>query len=407
MSQLRIGYLDCSTGVSGDKFLGALLDLGEASGQFTVEHLRALAAALAPEARVSVKRVLSRGVSAMSLQVSAEGDAAHRHWSDIRALIAGADAAVLPEPARKLALVAFEALAVAEAGVHGVDIEHVHFHEVGAIDSIVDIVGTCAGVHALGIDRLVASPIAVGSGTVETSHGLLPVPAPATAALLQGLPIVPGPSTGELTTPTGATLVATLVAEFGPPPAMTLTASGYGTGTRDIGTPNICRIMIGEATSSAATDAASTPLTCESVVLLETNIDHLSAEELAFAAEELMAAGALDVWQTPIVMKKGRSAVMLAVLAHPIDADALAERTLTLTGSLGVRRQNIERSCVAREILEVATPWGPVRVKRGAGRLRPEHDDVARIAREHVLPYAAVAREIARLAETPDAVDER
>jgi len=144
----------------------------------------------------------------------------------------------------------------------------------------------------------------------------------------------------------------------------------------------------------------------ESVVVLETNIDHLSAEELAFAAEELMAAGALDVWQTPIVMKKGRSAVMLSVLAHPADADTLAEHTIELTGSLGVRRQTIERSCVAREVLEVATPWGPARVKRGAGRLRPEHDDVARIARERGLPYAAVAREIARLAETPDAVDE-
>jgi uncharacterized protein (DUF111 family) len=226
--------------------------------------------------------------------------------------------------------------------------------------------------------------------------------------LLRGLPIVPGSASGELTTPTGATLVATLVAEFGAPPAMTLTTSGYGAGTRDIGAPNICRLMIGQApTANATPTSAGTSLTCEAVVLLETNIDHLPAEELAFAAEALMADGALDVWQTPIVMKKGRSAVMLSVLAHPGDADALAERTIALTGSLGVRRQTIERSCVAREIVEVATPWGPAHVKRGAGRIRPEHDDVARIARENGLPYSAVAREIARLGMEPDAIDER
>jgi len=402
----RIAYLDCSSGISGDKFLGALLDAGEASGEFTAEHLRAIVATLAPEARVSVERVLSHGVSALSVRVTADDVAPHRHWSGIRALIAGADTAVLAEPVREASLRAFEALAVAEAAVHGTDVERVHFHEVGAIDSIVDIVGVCAGVHALGIERLTASSIAVGSGTVETSHGVLPVPAPATAALLRGLPIVPGPSTGELTTPTGATLVATLAAEFGAPPAMTVEASGYGAGTRDIGAPNICRIMLGEA-AAPTTSASATSPACEQVILLETNIDHLPAEEIAFAAEELMAAGALDVWQTPIVMKKGRSAVTLSVLATPDDANRLAEQTIALTGSLGVRRSRLERSCVPREVRDVATPWGLARVKIGAGRLRPEHDDVARIAREHGLAYAAVAREIERLATEPDPVDER
>jgi len=402
-----IAYLDCSTGISGDKFLGALLDAGELRGDFTAEHLRAVVTAIAPEVRVSVERVLSRGVSALSVLVTAEGQPAHRHWSDIEALL---QAAELPEPVRASALRAFESLAAAEAVVHGVALEDVHFHEVGAIDSIVDIVGACAGVHALGLGgAIVVGPVAVGSGTVDTSHGVLPVPAPATAGLLADIPIVTGPAVGELTTPTGAALLKALAAGYGEMPPMMIDRLGYGAGTRDIGMPNICRIMIGEATWPSVTPGApeGSALTCEPVVLLETNIDHLSAEELAFAAEELMAAGALDVWQTPIVMKKGRSAVMLSVLAHPADADTLAGRTIALTGSLGVRRQTIERSCVAREVLEVATPWGPARVKRGAGRLRPEHDDVARIAREHGLPYAAVAREIARLAETLDAVDER
>jgi pyridinium-3,5-bisthiocarboxylic acid mononucleotide nickel chelatase len=397
-----VAYLDCSTGVSGDKFLGALLDVGEVRGDFTAEHLRAVVAAIAPEARVSVERVLSHGVSALGVRVSAEGQPPHRHWSDIESLL---ESAALPEPVRESALRAFEALAIAEATVHGVAVSDVHFHEVGAIDSIVDIVGACAGVHALGLgDAIVVGPVAVGSGTVETSHGVLPVPTPATAALLADVPILPGPASGELTTPTGAALVKALGSGFGALPAMTIDRLGYGAGTRDIGMPNVCRIMIGEpmAGQLGVSDSELQP-----VVLLETNIDHLPAEELSFAAEELMAAGALDVWQTPIVMKKGRAAVMLSVLAKPGAADGLAGRIIGLTGSLGMRRHSLERSCVAREVHEVATPWGPVRVKVGAGRLRPEHDDVARIARERALPYAAVAREISRLASAPDPIDER
>ena len=400
----RIAYLDCSSGVAGDKFLGALLDAGEAGGEFTAEHLRKIVAAIAPEARVNIERVLSHGISALSVRVTAEGDTTHRHWSDIRALIQAADSAALPQPARQSALRAFEALAMAEATIHGVAVDQVHFHEVGAIDSIADIVGVCAGAYALGLDgALTASPIAVGNGTVDTSHGTLPVPAPATAALLAGIPVIAGAATGELTTPTGATLVRELASGFGAMPPMTIERLGYGAGTRDIGMPNICRIAIGRPSTGALGD--SDPST-ETVVLLETNIDHLPAEELAFAAEELLGDGALDVWQTPIVMKKGRSAVMLSVLAGPELADAIASRIIALTGSLGVRRVALERSCAPREVREVATPWGPARVKVGAGRTRPEHDDVARIARAHGLPYAAVSREIARLAETPDAEDE-
>ncbi len=385
-----IGYLDCSTGVSGDKFLGALLDAGTDGCRFTAEHLADIAAKLAPEARVVVERVSSRGVSAVGVRVAAEGQPHSRSWADIRASLNGAG---LPAPVLERAIRAFGVLAEAEASVHGTSVDEVHFHEVGAIDSIIDMVGVCAGLHALGITSLLATPVAVGSGTVETSHGILPVPAPATALLLQGaeVPLVTGPSEGELTTPTGAALLAACVDGFSAMPPATILGIGYGAGTRDIGVPNVCRLLLAELTPEVA-PAPDGSIT-ESVALLETNLDHLSPEALAFAAEELLGEGALDVWQTPIVMKKGRSAVLLSVLSADADMARMAGRVSELTGSLGVRVRMTQRVVVPREVIQVATEWGPVRVKVGAGRLRPEHDDVARIARETGRVYADVARE--------------
>jgi uncharacterized protein (TIGR00299 family) protein len=397
MSTDRTAYLDCSSGVSGDKLLGALLDAGSASGEFTAEHLRETVRATAPDARIDVERVLSHGTSAVSVRVSADGEPPHRRWREIEELIGRA---AIPESARLCALTTFEALAVAEASVHGVAPSDVHFHEVGAIDSIADIVGVCTGISALRIGTVVASTVAVGGGTVQSSHGVLPVPAPATAALLAGMPVVGGPVASELTTPTGAALLRGLACEFGAIPTMTVEATGRGAGTRDIGIPNVCQVLVGTTTRTRAPRADQEP-----VILLETNIDHLPAEELAFAAEELLGAGALDVWQTPIVMKKGRSAIMLSALCSPDRAEELSARAIELTGSLGVRQQAIVRSCVPRQIAHVETAWGPARVKMGAGRVRPEHDDVARIAREHSLPYSFVVREIARIAETTAAPD--
>jgi len=414
-----IGYLDCSTGISGDKFLGALLDAGTQSGEFTAECLRAIVARLAPEAVVDVERVISHGVTATGVRVTAAPDADphSRTWADIRTLI---EAAELPAPVRATSLAAFEALAVAEAGVHGTDVDRVHFHEVGAIDSIVDMVGVCAGMHALGIDRLIASAVSVGSGTVETSHGTLAVPAPATATLLVGIPILGGPATGELTTPTGAALLCALADEYGPIPALTVERIGTGAGTRDIGCPNVCRLSLGTSAESTAPIAAptapgatagtadpATGLTQESVTVLETNIDHLSAEELAFAAEELLADGALDVWQTPIVMKKGRLAVTLSVLTYEPSATATVVRMMALTGTLGVRVSLLHRLIARRESVTAATPWGPARAKVGSGRVRPEHGDVVRIARETGQAYDEVAREIRRAIRTASFLEEQ
>lgn len=385
-----IGHLDCSTGVSGDKFLGALLDAGESSGRFRSADLDALVRSLAPEARVVVERTTSRGIAARSVRVGSSESESHRHLADIEHLL---DASALPAAAKERARSTFRRLASAEAEIHATGITSVHFHEVGALDSILDIVGVCAGMEALGIEQLVATPVAVGGGTVSAAHGLLPVPAPATAALLFGAPIVPGPHASELTTPTGAALLGSCVDSYGTCPPMTLKVAGYGAGTRDIGVPNVCRLLLGEPAEKPLAE-----LSAQDVTVLETNVDHLSPEHVAFIAEVLLAQGAADVWTSPIVMKKGRSAAMLSVLVERAAADATAARVIELTGSLGVRRLDLERFVAVREIVEVPTPYGTVRVKSGAGRLRPEHDDIARIAREHGRTYGTVSKELEELA---------
>jgi len=404
-----IAHLDLSSGASGDKLLGALLHAGERAAVarglgadvpvFVADDLRVVLAAIAPEARLVTERVVKGGISAMALRVEADSQPPSRHWKDIRALI---EAAPITDGARARALRAFELVAEAEALVHGTDVDHVHFHEVGGIDSIADIMGVSVALDALGIDELICTPPALGSGTVETSHGTLPVPAPATAEILArgGVPTTPGTVPGELTTPTGAALVAANATGYGPLQPMRPRVIGYGAGTRTLpGIANVARLIIGEPLEEALTRTLAEPPAgeLERVVLLETNLDHLSPEAVAFAAEELLTAGALDVWQTPIAMKKGRSAVVLSLLAHPADAEPLAARLHALTGTLGVRRELV-RSVVAREVRDVLTPWGVVRVKVGAGRVRPEHDDVARIAREHSLAYDEVSREVERLA---------
>lgn len=396
-----IAYLDCSTGVSGDKFLGALLDVGTRDGTFTAEQLRGLVRSLAPEARVDVEPAMSRGVSGLKVTVTAENDPPHRTWTDVKRLLLGSE---LTDGTRRRALDVFTRLAEAEASVHGCAVEDVHFHEVGAIDSIVDVVGTCAGLDSLGIETLTASAVATGWGTVDTSHGALAVPAPATDALLTGVATVPGPARrdglapGELTTPTGAALVVGLASSFGAPPQMSRVASGYGCGSRDIGHPNVCRVTIGQPLDAPIhTPIAQGPV--ETVVLLETNIDHISPEAIGFAAEQLLAAGALDVWQTPVFGKKQRVSIVLSALVGPDSADAMTLEVHRLTGTLGVRRTAVDRSVAPRERFSFESPYGTVAVKAGAGLVRPEHDDVARVARETGRAYEDVRRELTRLAE--------
>ncbi len=416
-----LAYLDCSSGISGDKFLAALLDAGQADGRFTVEHLREAVRALGlVGVTIASQRVTRAGIVGLHVTVHAEEDASHRHWADIRSLIEGAS---LVPAVRDRALRTFAALAAAEGKVHGVEPERVHFHEVGSTDSIVDIVGVSLGLERLGIERLVCSTVAVGAGTVVAdAHGILPVPAPATLELLAGVPIEAGDATGELTTPTGAALVASNADRFGPLPPMMPTRVGYGAGTREIdGLANVVRLVLGHPLSPI--DDAEEPGACgdddaptsqaalgiedgrEPVVLLQTTLDHLSPEQVAFAAEELRSSGPLDVWQVPAAMKKGRLGIELRVLVRPGDAVVFAARIHELTGSLGVRQVAMTRSVLAREVRVHDGPWGLFRVKvsgEGASaRIRPEHDDVARISRRTGEPYATVAQ---RLREAAGAV---
>lgn len=411
-----LAYLDCTSGISGDKFLAALLDAGEADGRFTTSHLAAATDALGlAGVRVESTRVTRAGISGAHLAITAEENPPHRTWPAIRDMIEGSSA--IPRGARDRALRAFEALARAEARAHGTTEERVHFHEVGAADSIADIVGVSLGLELFGIERLICSRIALGEGTVRCEHGVLPVPAPATLELLRGVPVY-GASpaetgrsseTGELTTPTGAALIVANADGFGPMPDMLPTRIGYGAGSRDIaGLPNVARLVLGhqlatldetlpDARATTADGPAADERT-EPVVLLETTLDHLSPEQVAFAAEELRDTPALDVWQAPAAMKKGRLGIELRVLVRPGDADAIATRVHELTGTLGVRRTAMERSVLEREVVTHDGPWGPFRVKvSGAGasaRVRPEHDDIARIARETGEGYEDVARRL-------------
>ncbi|MBN2248061.1 MAG: nickel pincer cofactor biosynthesis protein LarC [Coriobacteriia bacterium] len=379
-----IAYVDCSSGVSGDKLLGALVDAGFDPGRLR----EALAALGLEQVVVETPARVSRGVSGTGVTVTETG-APRRHWAELRGLL---EASAIDEPARSGALRALGLLAEAEARVHGVPADHVHFHEIGAADTIADILGVALALTALEITELVASPVALGDGTVTTEHGELPVPAPATALLLEGLSVTPGrPGDGELTTPTGAVLLRAFATGTGAMPPMTLRRVGTGCGTRDLGRPNVCRVLLGEPLVSATGH--------DGVVLLETNLDHLTPEELATAAERIRTAGALDAWQTSVVMKKGRAAVVLSALATEDAAPALAERVMAETGTLGVRMMPADRRLAERDVTEIDTSLGPVRFKvarlpDGTRRLRAEADDVARIADENGSAVDSVAREV-------------
>lgn len=376
-----IAWLDCASGVSGDKLLAALLDAGapEAGVREALSRL--------PLGRWELQtgRAERGGMAGVSVRVSAGEDRHHRTWRDIREMLG---TAAMPARVRDTAMRAFSLLAAAEGDVHGVPADDVVFHEVGAVDSIVDIVGSAAAIDALGVEDLVCSTVSLGGGTVDCAHGTLPVPAPATARLLEGVPVRGGPAEhGELTTPTGAALLRALASGFGPMPPMTVASVGHGAGGREVpGVPNVLRVFLGEPVLDDAAD--------EDVVLLETNVDHLAPELLAIALDGVLAAGSLDVWQTPVLMKKGRAAFAVSVMCAPCDEERLATLLMEQTGTLGVRRRVTRRWVAGRETAEVAGSLGRFRVKRGAGASRPEADDVARICRETGLPPVEVARRL-------------
>jgi pyridinium-3,5-bisthiocarboxylic acid mononucleotide nickel chelatase len=367
-----IAYLDLPSGLSGDMFLGCLVDAG-----WPVDRLRATISALALDASewsVSARTVMKGSIRATFVEVHAVEGHHHRHLADIRRII---DAGTLTETIKRRAVAVFDRLAAAEARVHGTTAERIHFHEVGAVDAIIDIVGVSAGLEELGVDRLFASSVPLGEGWASTAHGEIPLPAPATLELLAAVhaPTRPAPGPGEWVTPTGAALVAELAA-FGQP-AVTLGRVGIGAGSRDTAWPNVARLWLGEAEGPGA------------FVQIDTNIDDMNPQLFAAATERLFAAGARDVWLTPVQMKKGRPGVVLSVIAFARDEAQLADILLRETTTLGVRVHPLAmRHEARRDVQEVATAYGPVRVKvkwlegepLGAS---PEYDDCARAAAAH------------------------
>lgn len=380
---MRAIYLDCFAGISGDMTVGALLDLG---ADFE-ELQRQLSTLNLSDYELSVERVKRGGFAATKFNVEVEeGDQPHRHLSHIVALINNSQ---LSETAKRRSLKVFEKLAEAEAKVHGSTIERIHFHEVGAVDSILDIVGAVVGLELLGVEKLFASPLRLGHGTIKVAHGLLSIPAPGTAELVRGLPVYAGDLEGEFVTPTGAAIVAALVESFGVMPAMKIGRIGYGAGTRDPKDfPNALRAVLGDLQGADAQAA-------ERVFVVETNIDDMNPQTYGYVMHRALELGALDAFLTPVQMKKNRPGVLLTLLCGEEKSEALIDLLLTETTTLGVRYFEAARRVLEREVETVETPYGRVRVKvaKRGGRVlhfQPEYDDCLRIAAQSSVTFLEV-----------------
>jgi hypothetical protein len=433
---MRIAYLDCFSGMSGDMFLGALVDAGVPARLF-----EETVAALNIDARLEISRVNRSGISATKVDVLAHGEKelpreefweqqahAHGHEHDhepvglrehnyavgkredsravapaphthehgrglkeIREIIGKA---AIGETAKKTAIAIFDALGVAEAKIHKREIEQVHFHEVGAVDALVDIVCAAVGAEALGVDEIVCSPLNVGGGTVKCAHGTFPVPAPATVELLKGAPVYSSGLQVELVTPTGAAIVKTLAKRFTAFPEMRIEKSGYGAGTRDFpGHANVVRLTIGQALSDLAAKTQQ-----EAISVLEANLDDLNPQVFGYVMDRLLEQGALDVFGVPVQMKKNRPGTLLTVLCKPEDAARLTQIIFVETTTLGVRRREEKRQALARSWVTVGTRWGDVRLKIASmngtvTNYAPEYEDCRRIAAEHQVPLKSVMQE--------------
>ena len=384
-----VAWFHCFAGIAGDMALGACLDAGAPLDEVTaiLERLPIGGWALEPES------VMRGGLAATKAHVEAKPDTITRTYGHIAGII---EEARLPARVRERAHRVFRLLAETEGRLHRRPTAAVHFHEVGGIDAIVDIVGTCAALETLGIDQVSASTVRVGTGMVRTSHGLLPNPSPAVVDLLKEAPVIGLDINAELTTPTGAALLAGLCSGYGPIPAMRLTASGFGAGSRELPTlPNLVQVAIGETASPTAglggvESGAGAAFAAQPLALLEANLDDATGEVVAHAVETLLAAGALDAWTAHVTMKKGRPGVVLSVLGQVPDATRLRDLIARETGTLGVRVTPVERWPFARRGSEVEVEGLPVRIKRSAERIKVEYEDAARVARHTGLPLREV-----------------
>jgi uncharacterized protein (TIGR00299 family) protein len=386
---MNLAYFDCFSGISGDMTLGALIDAG-----CDIPRLRTDLQALNVRGwELSAEKVWKNGMAATYAKVRTEDQQTHRSLTDILEILKKSP---LDPQVRDRAGAIFQKLGEAEARVHDVPLEKIHFHEAGAVDAIVDIVGACIGFQALGIDKFACSPLNVGGGTARMAHGVLPVPAPATANLLQGKPTYSNGVQRELVTPTGAAIVATVCDSFGPQPPMTVSAIGYGAGTADLeGQPNVLRIMVGESAEKAVAGYD------EEISVIEANLDDMNPQIYGYFLERALGAGALDVYTTPVQMKKNRPGTLLTVLCKPQDSNALTSLIFAETTTFGVRTATAQRRILPREHVSVSTTYGQVRIKlsRVNGRIlhvSPEFDDCRKLAVEKNVPLQQVINEALR-----------
>jgi uncharacterized protein (TIGR00299 family) protein len=389
---VKIAYFDCFAGAGGDMIVAAMLDAG-----LDVEFLKAQLATLGlKNLDIKISQTKRAGLRALSFLPVVHKEHNHRNLKDITNIITQSK---ISENAKKTAITVFEKIARAEGVVHGKDPNDIHFHEVGALDSIVDIVSASVGFEALGLDKIYCSALSVGGGTIECAHQLLPVPAPATTELLKGVPIVGGPGQLELLTPTAAAILTTVVDRFCPLPAMKIEAIGYGAGSLESEKfPNVLRLILGQAVDEAEIGyhvGYPTVANADSVCLLETNVDDVSGELVGSVMEKLLSRGALDVFTTPIYMKQGRPAEQISVICKIEDVQQLEQILFEEGLTFGVRRQILQRSKLAREFVAVKTEFGEIRIKTGAlgGKIvnaKPEFSDCVSAAKKHKVAVKAV-----------------
>lgn len=382
---MKVLHFDCFSGISGDMVLGALVDLG------VPEEIICLAVdSLNINVKVNFEKIRKNGFAATWANVDAPAENKHRYLHQIQKIVN--DSGLAPNE-KSLALKIFKRLAGAEALAHGIPIDKVHFHEVGAADSIADIVGAAVGFCWLKIDKFTSRSVPTGHGSVKCEHGVMPIPTPGTTALLEGAPVANVNIAKELTTPTGAAILTTLVSEWMESPQMTIQKVGCGAGTMDLQTqPNMLRLFLGSVVDKNSNDT---------VWILETNLDDISAEHVAFCTESLMQAGALDVYSAPITMKKGRPGVILSVICVPEMIDALQLIVFRETATMGIRKYQVERTKLQRESVVVQTKYGPLAAKKGwienkLNVITPEYEDCARVARNLNIPLREVYAEVIR-----------
>ena len=392
---MKILYFDCFAGAAGDMILGALLDAG-----LPFDALKRALGSLAVEGwDVSVDRVVKTGVTAAKFRVHehshaqlGDGDGhGHQHYH-LKHIFAAIERSALNEPGKAKAIKMFRRLGEAEAAIHGTTMDKVHLHEVGALDSIIDIVGAVFALEWFNADRIVVSPINVGGGMVKSAHGVFPVPAPATLALLKDAPVYSSGIQAELLTPTGALILTEYASAFGPVPPMTIDRIGYGAGDRELKeTPNVVRVLVGESTEVRSTTASAVAGPATQIVVLECEIDDMNPQIFGALMDQLYAAGALEVFYAAVQMKKNRPGTLMTIVARPEQRETMTEIVFRESTTIGVRYQELARECLDREMVTVTTPLGPVRFKvaRRRGRVlnaQPEFDDLAKLSQERGIP---------------------